>query len=183
VEVQTGVKKAGALLATVCVLPLIAGLYGALHDQFSFTIAPEYFTKFKYGQFGFDPQWFGGHRPTVAVIGFLATWWVGLFIGLFLGGTALLQPDRVQMRKAIQRGAVITLATAASCALLGLCYGWFVLNGAPTGWHLPTDVLDTQAFLMVGSMHNCSYGGGVLGLILALTDMEWRRIKRKAVVG
>jgi hypothetical protein len=28
-------------------LPLIAGLYGALHDQLSFTIAPEYFTRFK----------------------------------------------------------------------------------------------------------------------------------------
>jgi hypothetical protein len=28
-------------------------------------------------------------------------------------------------------------------------------------------------------MHNASYGGGVLGLIIALTDMEWRRNARK----
>lgn len=159
----------------------MAGLYGAIHDQLSFTIAPEYFTKFKYGQFGFDPAWFGGHRPTVAVIGCLATWWVGMLIGFFLGGTALFQPDARDMREAIVRGVAITLITAVSSAVLGLCYGWLLLNGAPPGWHLPGDVVDTHAFLAVGSMHNCSYGGGVLGLILALADMEWRRNKRKAV--
>lgn len=162
-------------------LPIISGAYGAIHDQLSFTIAPEYFTKFKYDQFGFEPSWFGGHRPTVAVIGFLATWWVGAFIGLFLGGTALLQPDAPSMRRAITRGVVITLGVAAVCALLGLTYGWFFLNGPPEGWRLPSDVLDPHAFLSVGSMHNASYGGGVLGLIIALTDMEWRRITRKPI--
>ena len=172
-------RKVATLLLTLLLFPFIAGLYGALHDQLSFTVSPEYFTRFKYDQFGFDPAWFGGHRPTVAVIGFLATWWVGLLIGLFLGGTALLQPDAAHMRKAVQRGVAITFATAALCAILGLCYGWFLLDGAPQGSHLPSDVVDTHAFLTVGSMHNCSYGGGVLGLILSLTDMEWRRNKRK----
>lgn len=173
-------QRIATLVISVIATSLVAGLYGALHDQVSFSISTEYFTRFKYDQFGFDPTWFGGHRPTVAVIGFLATWWVGLLIGLFLGGTALLQPDAVHMRRAIQRGVAITLVTSALCALLGLCYGWFLLNGAPLGWYLPSDVVDTHAFLAVGSMHNCSYGGGVLGLILALTDMEWRRNKRKA---
>lgn len=174
-------RRLAILIFGVMATSLLAGLYGAIHDQVSFTVSSEYFTKFKYAQFGFHPAGFGGHRPTVAVIGFLATWWVGLFIGLFLGGTALLQPDSIHMRKAIQRGVVITLATAALCALLGLCFGWFLLDGAPRGWRLPPDVVDTHAFLAVGSMHNCSYGGGVLGLILALTDMEWRRNKRKSV--
>jgi hypothetical protein len=159
---------------------VIAGVYGALHDQLSFTVAPEYFTRFKYAQFGFEPAWFGGHRPTVAVIGFLATWWVGAFIGLFLAGTALLQPDARSMRKAIVRGVVITLGVAALCALVGLAYGWFILEGLPQDWFLPPDVTDPHAFLSAGSMHNASYGGGVLGLIVALIDMEWRRNKSKA---
>lgn len=173
-------RKATTLLISGAAVIMIAGLYGALHDQLSFTIAPEYFTCFKYAQFGFEPQWFGGHRPTVAVIGFLATWWVGALIGFFLGGTALLQPDASSMRKAIVRGVVITLSVAATCALVGLGYGWFFLGGPPQGWFLPEDVSDPHAFLAVGSMHNASYGGGVLGLIIALADMEWRRNKRKA---
>ncbi len=174
-------SKVLGFLAAVLGITLLSGLYGALHDQLSFTIAPEYFTRFKYDQFGFEPEWFGGHRPAVAVIGFLATWWVGVFIGLFLGGTALLQPDALSMRRAILRGVSITLCVAAVCALAGLVYGRFLLEDLPQGWFLPAEVLDRHAFLSVGSMHNASYGGGVLGLILALIDMEWRRNKRKAV--
>ena len=75
---------------------------------------------------------------------------------------------------------MITLVVAAGCALVGLGYGWFFLESPPQGWFLPTEVLDTHAFLSVGSMHNASYGGGVLGLIIALIDMEWRRNKRQA---
>jgi len=174
------VKKLAVFLTSLVLVALMAGLYGALHDQLSFTIAPEYFTRFKYEQLGFEPAWFGVHRPTVAVIGFLATWWVGAFIGLFLGGTALLQPDVPSMRKAILRGVVLTLGVAAVSALVGLTYGWFFLEDAPPGWFLPAEVVDQHAFLSVGSMHNASYGGGVLGLIIALIDMEWRRNKRKA---
>ncbi len=170
------------LCQVLLLIPAVAGVYGGLHDQLSFTIAPEYFTRFKYDQFGFEPAWFGGHRRTVAVIGFLATWWVGALIGLFLGGTAFLQPDASSMRKAIVRGVVLTLGVAAMCALVGLAYGWFFLEGPPPGWLLPAEVVDPHAFLSVGSMHNASYGGGVLGLIIALTDMEWRRNKRKATM-
>lgn len=168
------------LLGAIPAIAIISGLYGALHDQLSFSVSSEYFTRFKYAQFGFEPQWFGGHRQTVAVIGFLATWWFGAFIATFLAGTALLQQNKSEMRKAIVRGAMITLGVAAICALLGLAYGWWFIRETPDGWLLPAGVVDRHAFLAVGSMHNCSYGGGVLGLIVALTDMEWRRLKRKA---
>lgn len=163
------------LLVCLPALAVLAGLYGALHDQLSFTISPEYFTRFKYEQFGFDPAWFGGHRPTVAVIGFLATWWVGLLIGLFLAGTALLQADALRMRKALQRATMITFATALLAAIAGALVGHLLLDEVPDGWYMPAVVADRHAFLTVGAMHNASYGGGVLGLILALTDMEWRR--------
>ncbi|HEY0977001.1 MAG TPA: hypothetical protein VGE21_05980 [Flavobacteriales bacterium] len=172
-------RKLLVLVAAVPFLCLIAGLYGALHDQLSYTISPEYFTKFKYGQFGFEPQWFGGHRATVAVIGFLATWWVGLIIGLFVAGTALFQPDARRMRTAILRATRIVFGVAVICALIGLATGWWFIRDLPAGWYLPDDVVDRHAFLSVGSMHNFSYGGGLLGLMLALIDMEWRRQKAK----
>lgn len=168
-------RRLRVVLVALTLLPVIAGLYGAVHDQFSFTISPEYFTRLKYEQFGFDPAWFGGHRPTVALIGFLATWWVGLLIGLFLTGTALLQPDAQRMRKALQRATMITFATALLAAFAGALTGFLLLDEAPNGWYVPAGVADRHAFLTVGAMHNASYGGGVLGLILALTDMEWRR--------
>jgi len=173
-------RKLAVFVITLIAMPLVAGLYGALHDQVSFSISPEYFTRFKYEQFGFEPQWFGGDRPTVAVIGFLATWWVGALIGLFLGGTALFQRDARTMRQALVRATAITLGVALLCAIAGLIYGWWFIHEIPSGWYVPDDLQDLVAFRSVGSMHNCSYGGGVLGLIIALFDMEWRRnLKRE----
>lgn len=37
----------------IIILPtIIAGFYGILHDQLTYTISSEYFTKFKFYQFG-----------------------------------------------------------------------------------------------------------------------------------
>ena len=52
---------------------LVGGIYGIVHDQVTYTISPEYFTKMKFNQFyyanyGFSDRIFAG------TIGFLATW-------------------------------------------------------------------------------------------------------------
>lgn len=163
-------------------MPLIAGLYGALHDQLSFTVAPEYFTRFKYDQFGFDPTWFGGHRPTVAVIGFLATWWVGAIAALFIAPLGLMFKDAQVMRREITKAVILMFAVALAGGLLGLAIGWWALTDAPIGWYLPEQLEDPHAFLAVGSMHNFSYAGGTIGLCAAVTMMVWRKqIRRKAI--
>ena len=72
------------MLAIALLGSVIAGTYGVLHDQITYTVSPEYFTKFKIHQF----QYLGvesGMRVLAAKIGFLATWWVGFFAGWFMG--------------------------------------------------------------------------------------------------
>ena len=44
------------LLATGC---LAAGLYGALHDQVSYTVSPDYYYSFKFHQFDIPQAWQG----------------------------------------------------------------------------------------------------------------------------
>ena len=66
----------------------IAGPYGALHDQISYIISPEYFTKMKFRQFSYaDFGW--PDRVFAAEVGFLATSWVGLFGGWFVARAGL----------------------------------------------------------------------------------------------
>jgi hypothetical protein len=161
-------RKFAVFSATIFISILLAGLYGILHDQVTYTIAPEYFTKFKYVQFGFEPQWFGGHRQTVAVIGFLATWWTGIFIGLGLGLTALIFRDHKTMRKAIQKAIIITLGFASATGVFGFFYGKFILTKTGVDWWLPENLVDKNAFITVGSIHNFSYLGGLLGLVAGI---------------
>ena len=52
VEETTIVKKLIVYGLLVVIAVLFAGLYGVVHNQISYTVSPEYFTKFKFRQFG-----------------------------------------------------------------------------------------------------------------------------------
>jgi hypothetical protein len=163
------VKRVRIAAVALVLISLVAGLYGALHDQLSFTISPEYFTLFKYKQFRFTPEQFGGHRATVAVIGFLATWWVGAIAALFIMPLGFLFKDPSGMRKEMARATIVMLMVAMASGLIGLGFGWLDPEGRSLllpGW--------MHAFSAVGRMHNFSYAGGAIGLCAAVTVMVWR---------
>jgi hypothetical protein len=161
-------RKFAVFSTTIFISIVLAGFYGILHDQITYTISPEYFTKFKYIQFGFESAWFGGDRQTVAVIGFLATWWMGIIIGLGLGLTALVFKDHKAMAKAIRKSIVLVVCSAVVAGVLGFFYGRFVLTKTGVDWWLPGNLVDRNAFITVGSIHNFSYLGGLLGLIAGI---------------
>ena len=159
-------KKFGVLILAVVASALLAGVYGMIHDQITYTISHEYFTKFKYAQFGFEPAWFGGDRPTVAIIGFLATWWVGSFIGTGLGLLGLLFPQAAAMRKALFGAIGLVYCTAIAAGAGGFLYGKYYLTNTGVNWWLPADLIDKNAFITVGSIHNFGYAGGLAGLLI-----------------
>jgi hypothetical protein len=161
-------KKLGVFVMTVLLSALLAGLYGIVHDQITYSLSSEYFTKFKYEQFGFEPAWFGGDRPTVVVIGFLATWWFGLFIGAVLGLVALLFPDAATMRNAIIRAIGVVYGTVVLAGLAGFLYGKYYLAKAGVSWWLPANLAHKNDFITVGSIHNFGYAGGLTGLLIGL---------------
>jgi hypothetical protein len=168
-------RKIGVVALTVVASALLAGLYGILHDQITYSISYEYFTKFKYAQFGFEPAWFGGNRPTVGVIGFLATWWVGLFIGAALGLVALVLPDAPAMRRALAGAIGLVYGTAVLAGVTGFLYGRYHLVSTGVNWWLPADLVHKNDFITVGSIHNFSYAGGLLGLLIGVLYLLKRR--------
>ncbi|HEU4471160.1 MAG TPA: hypothetical protein VFR58_08760 [Flavisolibacter sp.] len=176
-------RKFAVFSESIFVCIVLAGIYGVLHDQVTYTIAPEYFTRFKYHQFGFEPALFGGHRQTVAVIGFLATWWTGLFIGFSLGLTGLIYKDHKLMRKAIRRAVLIVFCVALAMGLAGFLYGKLVLAKTGVDWWMPENLADKEAFIAVGSTHNFSYLGGLTGLITCIVYLVKRRRTQYAKAG
>jgi hypothetical protein len=172
-------KKLGVLGLTVVVSALLAGVYGIVHDQLTYSISHEYFTKFKYVQFGFEPAWFGGHRPTVAVIGFLATWWFGLFIGVGLGLVALLLPDAETMRRALTKAIGLVYCTAVLAGCAGFLYGRYYLSHTDVNWWLPEKLIHKNDFITVGAIHNGSYAGGLAGLLVGIVYL----LKTRYVLG
>jgi hypothetical protein len=164
-----GVAVSGALLA---------GIYGILHDQITFSISPEYFLKFKFHQFRYAD--FGlSERIFVAEIGFLATWWVGLFCAWFLGRRLIPAQPRPYAARQISFGFAIILLCALLSAGAGFGYGlWYEAANDDSAWRpmlVHLGIKDHWSFIRVGYIHNASYLGGLIGLIVALVCLHPKR--------
>ena len=149
---------------------LSAGCYGILHDQITFTIGPEYFRNFKFNQFAYADFGFRD-RIFAGVIGFLATWWVGLIVGWILARRCLpCQPRHVAKRQ-IFLGFAVVFCTGFLAGLIGYAYGtWRGPNADYSDWQPALSayyVTDVYSFMRVAYIHNASYIGGAVGLILS----------------
>jgi len=155
---------------------LLAGLYGILHDQVTYSISHEYFTRLKFSQFhyanfGLPP------RAFVAEIGFLATWWVGFLAGWFIARITVPGFARVAVLRLSLLGFLIVFVSAFVAAFVG--YGLSLLHGpdysAWEGLASSLGILDLPSFVRVAYIHNASYLGGLVGLAAAIIYL--RRFK------
>lgn len=170
-------RQFGWMIAFGAAGAMVAGAYGIVHDQLTFTLGPEYFTRFKFEQFDYLDK-AKPVRLVVAEIGFLATWWVGFFAGWFMG------------RVAVPHLAVAK-AARLSAAAVGIMLMTAITFAAGAAFLAPTDigdpriehwrpmiqmyaVNDAAAFIRVGYIHNASYLGGLLGLVASLLWLQRR---------
>ena len=170
-------KKLGTLVILIFLSTIVAGIYGIIHDQFTFTISSEYFTVYKFDQFNFTDWGNNSPRLTTALIGFLATWWVGLIIGIFQATVGLIHKSSRLMFKMVLNAIGITLVTAVLFALVGGVVGYFNTMGE-FECCFPYDIIERRNFRIVGYIHNFSYFGGEIGCVIGLAYQIW---KRKAV--
>ena len=147
--------------------------YGIIHDQVTARICVEYFTVG-------HPPLFPTVSPTLLALGWgvVATWWVGLSLGLLLAGAARLGPRHkltaAQLRRPIlalllSMGAIAGLAGAVGGVLAADGKVWlppFLSEQLPPDRRVP--------FLVDLWMHTASYAAGIVGG-LALAVWTWRQ--------
>lgn len=175
-------NKGIALILILIIALILGGIYGIVHDQITYSISEEYYTKFKFIQFGLENWGMGQNIGTLktpeieldnprlgaSIVGTLATWWVGLIIGIFLSLIGLIHRNGKEMFNTTLKAFVVTTGIALLTGLVGLLYGKIFLVENPPNWFLPDNVIERGNFIMVGSMHNFSYLGGLIGLICGI---------------
>jgi hypothetical protein len=163
-------KKFFVFVFLIALAIFLSGLYGIIHDQFTYTISSEYFTKFKFQQFGVAEMNLPD-RARVSMVGFLASWWMGIPIGLLVGGSGFIHRDYRRMLKISLLAFGLVIFTTLSFGLCGLLYGYPRANTTNlanyNGWFIPKDVVHLRRFLCVGNMHNAMYLGGTLSIFIA----------------
>jgi hypothetical protein len=165
------VRKSLTWAGLIGAAAMLAAMYGALHDQLSYTISPEYFTRFKFVQFAFAGVDELPPRVGAGVVGALATWWVGAIAGAAVGGAGLMQPTATAMARSTLRAFALLAVIAAGAGVTGLVVGWLAYghDGAEyVDWWRPAGLVSPRRFFAVGMMHNASYFGGALGCVVSI---------------
>jgi hypothetical protein len=147
-------------------------IYGILHDQVTARLCVEYFTIF-------HAPIFGTNDPTLLGIGWgiLATWWVGLLLGVPLSIAARAGKLPKQSAPDLLRPMAILMGVVACVATVA---GFVGFVAASTGWvwmvepwasRIPPD--KHVLFLTDLWAHNASYVAGFVGGIVMLA-LIWR---------
>jgi hypothetical protein len=163
-------------IITLGVLAAIA--YGITHDQVTARVCLEYFT------IGHPPL-IPSESPTLLALawGIVATWWVGLPLGIVLAVAARVGDRPKLTAKQLQASVAKLLAAMAVCALVAGAAGYVLARSGhivladPLGAVVPLDRHDR--FLADLWAHSASYAGGLIGG-LALSIATFRRRLRSA---
>ncbi len=158
------------MLGVAAMGAIVAGLYGMVHDEVTYSISPEYFTRMKFQQFSYaDFGW--PERVFAAEIGFLASWWVGFFAGWVLARVMANYAEPCRMFALALRGFGLVVVGAVAAAGAALAYGQ-IQNPTPDTSGLAAlactlGASDIPAFVRVAYIHNATYLGGLLGTVVA----------------
>jgi hypothetical protein len=159
----------------LCILAAVT--YGILQDLITTRVCVEYFT------IGHLP--IGTEDPTLLAIGWgiLATWWVGLGLGLLLAFAARVgSRPRLAMRDLVRPVAITMLSVALAAAIAGMIgylaaqSGWIFLI-SPLAQQVPPD--KHARFLADGAAHTVAYAAGALGGAVVCVAV-WRKRGRMA---
>lgn len=146
----------------------LAALYGALNDQITYAISPEYYTKFKFESFKIEPELIElSPRLAAAIVGVKATWWMGLILGAILGLFAMMQRNWKRVINTLLKACLIVFLFVFSFSLSAPLLGG-------SSW-VADGVGDAKSFTLVGKIHTLAYLGGVAGGIAALIYLVMAR--------
>jgi hypothetical protein len=151
---------------------VMAVVYGIAHDQVTARICVEYFT------IGHPPV-FGTDDPTLLGIGWgiIATWWVGLILGVPLAVAARFGHRPKRDAHTLVWPLAWLMGFSAVLALTSGIIGWSLasLGCVELVGHMADAVPPDRhvAFLANGFAHTSSYAAGFLGGIVVIVQV-WR---------
>ena len=149
-----------ALIVLLCMATAV--LYGVVHDQITARVCVEYFTV------GHPPV-FDTTDPTLLGLGWgiIATWWVGLILGLAAVVAARAGPRPPRSARSLVRPLALLVGMAGFAALAAGMLGHLLAKGGAV--RLPPEMADAlpaemhARFLACLFAHTASYAVGFVG--------------------
>jgi hypothetical protein len=145
----------------------VAVVYGILHDQTTYHISKEFYILFKFEESGLNEWGDIAEHLKVAIVGFLATWWIGLIFGLVYASVSLFFNYKKIVAVTIQ-SVLLNISITALFSCLGFIWGVLFLSDEIENGYIPQETIDIESFAIACSIHEFSYIGGGIGLIFGV---------------
>ena len=104
---------------------VIASLFGAIHNQISYSVSSEFFKDFLFGNFGVYNWEIDNERIAASLVGILGSYWVGLILGIIYSIIFLFLNTENNFRN-ILNAILINIAFAFSGSFVGYIIGNFI---------------------------------------------------------
>jgi hypothetical protein len=154
-------------------------VYGVLHDQVTAHVCVEYFSVA-------HPPVFPTKSPFLLALGWgvIATWWVGLPLGLGLAAAARIgrapKFGLAEVRPSIVRLMLVTGVLALLAGIIGAILGAQGVTAPLVSSFVPPEKY--VAFSFDAFAHEASYDFGALGGLIVIGHTIWRRRKARVQV-
>ena len=70
------------IISIIILSIIIASLFGAIHNQISYSVSSEFFKNYLFGNFGVYDWEIKNDRISASIVGVLGSYWVGLILGI-----------------------------------------------------------------------------------------------------
>lgn len=159
------VKKIGKSFIVFILIWILIILFGIIHNLISYEISSELYEHLFFIQFGFGEYFNSNPRLTVTIIAIIACISIGFIFALIYALIVFFfRLNWYQITEIISIHLGITLLFS----VLGLIYGYLFLDSSK--YLMVLNISEIQSFDSTNAglgMHNGTYIGGVLGLIIS----------------
>lgn len=153
------------IIALLILAPMMASLYGFIHDQITFSISEEFFTKFRFKDYDMPYAWHP--RAKAGMIGILNAWQTGIPFGLILTMVGRIHKNNNKLLFYTFYTYLLTFFCSFLFSMAAI-YLPVASDTVAIGKNLPADILDPIAFQRVETINNYGYIGGIIGMLMGI---------------
>ena len=154
------------IVALLILAPMMASLYGFIHDQITFSISEEFFTKFRFKDYDMPYSWHP--RAKAGMIGILNAWQAGIPFGLILTMVGRIHQNNNKLLFYTFYAYLLTFFFSFLFSMIAV-YLPEASDMAAIRKNLPDNILDPAAFQRVETINNYGYIGGIIGMLMGIS--------------
>ncbi|TXF77682.1 hypothetical protein [Chryseobacterium sp.] len=146
---------------------IIASLFGAIHNQISYSVSSEFFTNFLFGNFGTHEWNLKNNRLEASIVGIIGSYWVGLILGIIYIIVFLFMRTENNFKDIIN-AILINIGCAFLGSFIAYLIAKYLIDYENSGVFIDFGTQNPQNYLEAAFMNTGSYIGGILGVIAGI---------------